>query len=181
MKRHFLITALVTFAHIGCANVQTAQRNPHTTPITVEPVTTTAVAQAQTDPFAQAQIKPNYQFNVQRQAGNCPKTAGLWMFWMGFEGGSDRTVVADTQAIASAPAKLIVSQPKRLEYEAPLRKEYASCVGQAKSDNHRAYDFQFRNGKVYFRLDMSWADAYTQILYKGVSASRPYIHWRVTE
>jgi hypothetical protein len=28
---------------------------------------------------------------------------------------------------------------------------------------------------------MSWADAYTQILYKGVSASRPYIHWRVTE
>lgn len=58
-------------------------------------------------------------------------------------------------AIASAPAKLMVSQPKRLEYEPPLRKEYAACVGHTKSDNHRAYDFQFRNGNVYCRLDVS--------------------------
>lgn len=68
-------------------------------------------------------------------------------------------------AIASAPAKLMVSQRKRPEYEAPLRKESAACVGQAKSDNHRAYNFQFRNGQVYCRLDMSWADASIQILY----------------
>jgi hypothetical protein len=90
-------------------------------------------------------------------------------------------VVADTQAIASAPAKLVVSQPKRLEYQAPLRSEYASCVGQASSEQFRAYNFQFRNGKVSFRMDMTWMDGYTEILYKGVSASRPYIHWRATE
>ena len=139
------------------------------------------LAQAQTDPFASILMEPNLQLNVQRQAGNCPQTVGLWMFMLGFEGGADHTVVADTQAIASAPAKLVVSQSKRLEYQAPLRSEYASCVGQASSEQVRAYNFQFRNGKVSFRMDMTWVDGYHEILYKGVSASRPYIHWRATE
>ncbi len=176
-----LITLLLTFAAIGGAVASTAQSNLKSASLAVESSPPATLAQAQTDPLAPAQIKPNYQFNVQRQSGNCPKSVGLWMFMLGFEGGSDRTVVADTQAIASAPAKLVVSQPKLVEYEAPLRREYASCVGQAKSDNHRPYDFQFRNGKVRFRTDLTWADAYIQFLYKGVSASRPYIHWRVSE
>jgi len=142
---------------------------------------TASLAQAQSDPFAQTQVQPNFQLNVQRQAGTCPNTVGLWMFMLGYEGGADHTVVADTQAIASAPAKLIVSQAKRLEYEAPLRKEYASCVGQASSPLVSAYNFQFRNGKVNFRMDVSRDDGYRAILYKGVSASRPYIHWRANE
>lgn len=100
---------------------------------------------------------------------------------LGFEGGADHTVVADTQAIASAPAKLVVSQQKRLEYEAPLRSQYASCVGQASSPLLSAYNFQFRNGKVNFRMDVSQGDGYREILYKGMSASRPYIHWRAAE
>jgi len=33
---------------------------------------------AQQDPFAQTRVQPNFQFNVQRQAGNCPQTVGLW-------------------------------------------------------------------------------------------------------
>lgn len=182
MKRNLLfITAMLTFGLMGYASTQTAQTLPQSAPGAMKSLPSVTLAQAQTDPLAPAKIQPNYQFKVQRQAGNCPKTVGIWMFWQGFEGGSDRTVVADTLAIASAPAKLAVSQPKRLEYEAPLRREYASCIAQAKSDLHRPYDFQFRNGKVRFRWDVTWADAYTEVLYKGVSASRPYIHWRVTE
>jgi hypothetical protein len=103
------------------------------------------------------------------------------MFMLGFEGGADHTVIAQTQAIASAPAKLIVSEKKRAEYEAPLRGEYASCVGQASSQLLSAYNFQFRDGKVYFRMDVTRDDGYREILYKGVSANRPYIHWRAAE
>jgi hypothetical protein len=136
---------------------------------------------AQQDPFAQTRVQPNFQFNVQRQAGNCPQTVGLWLFSLGFEGGADHTVIANTQAIASAPAKLVVSEKKRLEYEAPLRREYTSCVGQASSGLLSAYNFQFRNAKVYFRMDVSRDDGYREILYKGVSANRPYIHWRAAE
>jgi hypothetical protein len=176
-----LFTVLLTFAAIGGAVASTAQSNLEPTSSAVKSSPPATLAQAQTDPFAQTQIKPNVQFNVQRQSGTCPKTVGVWMFMLGFEGGADHTVVADTQAIASAPAKLVVSQPKRLEYEAPLRKEYASCVGQAQSDRVGAYNFQFRNGKVSFRMDVSKGDGYRQILYKGVSASRPYIHWRAAE
>jgi hypothetical protein len=154
---------------------------PKPTPLAGESSPPATLAQAQTDPSAPAQIKPNYQFNVQRQSGSCPKSVGLWMFMLGFEGGADHTVVADTQAIASAPAKLVVSQQKRLEYEAPLRSQYASCVGQASSPLLSAYNFQFRNGKVNFRMDVSQGDGYREILYKGMSASRPYIHWRAAE
>jgi hypothetical protein len=75
----------------------------------------------------------------------------------------------------------VKSEKKRAEYEAPLRKEYASCVGQATSGLVSAYNFQFRSGKVYFRMDVSRDDGYREILYKGVSANRPYIHWRATE
>ena len=154
---------------------------PKPTPLAGESSPPATLAQAQTDPSAPAQIKPNYQFNVQRQSGSCPKSVGLWMFMLGFEGGADHTVVADTQAIASAPAKLVVSQQKRLEYEAPLRSQYVSCVGQASSPLLSAYNFQFRNGKVNFRMDVSQGDGYREILYKGMSASRPYIHWRAAE
>jgi hypothetical protein len=143
----------------------------------ISPVSTNA----QQGPLAQTQVQPNVQLNVQRQAGSCPRSVGLWMFMLGFEGGADHTVVADTQAIASGPAKLVASDKKRAEYEAPLRREYASCVGQARSDQVSAYNFQFRNGKVYFRMDVSRDDGYREILYKGVSASRPYIHWRAAE
>lgn len=174
-----LFTTLLTVALIGCAG--TAQSNSQLTSWAVGSSSSTTLAQAQTDPLAQTQIKPNVKFNVQRQSGTCPDTVGLWMFMLGYEGGADHTVVADTQAIASAPAKLVVSQPKRLEYEAPLRREYTSCVGQAKSERMSAYNYQFRNGKVRFVMDVSRADGYRQVLYKGLSASRPYIHWRANE
>ncbi|HEY9874116.1 MAG TPA: hypothetical protein V6D12_11800 [Candidatus Obscuribacterales bacterium] len=144
-------------------------------------VTNQSVTNAQSDPLAQTRIQPNVKFNVERQAGNCPRTVGLWLFSLGYEGGADHTVVADTQAIASAPAKLVVSQKKQLEYQAPLRSNYASCVGKATSPLLSAYNFQFRNGKVSFRMDVSRGDGYREILYKGISASRPYISWRATE
>jgi hypothetical protein len=140
-----------------------------------------ASTNAQQDPFAQTRVEPNFQFNVQRRAGTCPQSVGLWLFSLGFEGGADHTVIPNTEAIASGPTKLVVSEKKRLEYEVPLRSEYTSCVGQASSELLTAYNFQFRNGKVYFRMDVSRDDGYREILYKGVSANRPYIHWRATE
>jgi len=165
-----------TFAAIPQSN---ASPNPQIS--TTNSVVASVSANAQQDPFAQTRVQPNFQFNVQRQAGTCPQKVGLWLFSQGFEGGADHTVVAETQAIASAPAKLVNSQKKRVEYEAPLRKDYASCVGQANSPLLNAYNFQFRNGKVYFRMDVSRDDGYREILYKGVSANRPYIHWRAAE
>ncbi|MBW4648384.1 MAG: hypothetical protein KME06_06745 [Kastovskya adunca ATA6-11-RM4] len=177
MKRNsLLMTALFTLSLIGCTNTPNAQSR-----IQPSPSEAVGAVQTQTDPLAQAQRQPNIKFDVERQAGTCPDTVGLWMFVQGFEGGADHTVVADTQAIASQSAKLVVNQPKRLEYEAPLRSEYASCIGQAKSDQFRAYNFQFGNGKVRFRTDVGWSDGYTEVLYKGISASRPYIHWQATE
>ncbi|MBE9127896.1 MULTISPECIES: hypothetical protein [unclassified Coleofasciculus] len=170
-----LLSALLITA--ACTTGATSQTPTDSQPeLTPQTPTETPV-----DWFAQTQRQPNVQFNVQRQAGTCPQTVGLWIFAQGYEGGADHTVVADTQAIASAPAKLIASEPKRVEYEAPLNSEYVSCVGQAKSEQLRAYTFQFRDGKVYFQMDVSWADGYQEIMYKGVSAFRPYIHWRAEE
>jgi|GEM_PF-606255 len=140
-----------------------------------------AATEAQSDPFAQTRIKPNFQFNVERQSGTCPKTVGLWLFTQGYEGGADHTAIADTQAIASTSAKLVSSDKKRATYEAPLKSNFASCVGKASSPLVSAYKFDFRNGKVSFRMDVSRDDGYREILYKGVSAARPYIHWRATE
>lgn len=140
-----------------------------------------AVTKAQSNPTAPAQIQPNIKLNVQRQSGNCPKTVGLWTFMLPYEGGADHTVIAETQAIASTSAKLVVSQKKRLEYQASLRSNYASCVGKANSPTLGAYSFQFQGGKVTFRMDVSRDQGYREILYKGISANRPYIHWRATE
>lgn len=160
MKRLRILAAGMAIALMGCTN--------NATPETQAPIPS-------------REIQPNVQFEVEATSGNCPETVGLWSFLLGFEGGADHTVIADTQAIAAMPVQLVTSEERRVVYEAPLQEAYATCVGQAQSDALTMYDFQFGEGKVRFQLDVTQDDGYREVLYTGVSASRPYIHWRATE
>lgn len=116
--------------------------------------------------------KPNMIINVKRQSGACPQTIGIWTFMLPFEGGAEHTAVADIMH-----PKLIASGKNFVEYEATLRQSYASCVGSAKSERPDVYNFQFRNGKAYFRLDLSRETLKTAITYKGTGGYRPYVRW----
>ena len=124
--------------------------------------------------------KPNQQLTVQQQLGTCPQSVGLWTVLLPSEGSAEHTVVADTKAIASN-GKISSSGNKFVEYEAPLQEAYASCVGEASSPDLRSYSFQFRNGKVYFRVDLDWGTGYTKIISKTVASGRPYVHWQASE
>lgn len=120
--------------------------------------------------------KPNMIINVKLQSGACPQTIGIWTFMLPIEGGAEHTAVADIR-----DAKLVASDKKFVEYEAPLRQSYVSCVGSAKSERPDVYNFQFRNGKVYFRLDLSQETLNTTIMYKGTGGLRPYVRWLAGE
>ncbi len=138
--------------------------------------TATTFTQAQIETFIGPPERPNMILNVKSEAGACPKTVGIWTFLLPFEGGAEHTAVADIRN-----AKLVASGKKFLEYEAPLRQSYASCVGSAKSERPLVYNFQFRNGKVYFRLDLNQATLNTTITYQGTGGFRPYVRWIATE
>lgn len=71
-----LVTVVLSFAVIGWAGIQTARSNPKSASTVVESSSPTTLAQAETDPLAAAQMRPNYQFTVQRQSGTCPKADG---------------------------------------------------------------------------------------------------------
>ncbi|ALF53400.1 hypothetical protein ACX27_11995 [Nostoc piscinale CENA21] len=131
--------------------------------------------------------KPNVILEIKSQTGTCPKTVGLWAISLLSEGGGEYTVVADTRPIAN-PARLVASGERFVEYEAILRESYASCIGSANSQEFRFYNFQFRNGKVYFRVDLPAiinesvnGTPYIGIAYKELVASRPYVRWKSWE
>ncbi|MEA5602078.1 hypothetical protein [Nostoc sp. UHCC 0252] len=138
--------------------------------------TGTTLTQAQIETFIAPPERPNLILNVKREAGACPQTVGIWTFMLPFEGGAEHTAVADIRN-----AKLVASGKKFLEYEAPLRQSYASCIGSAKSERPPVYNFQFRNGKVSFRLDLNQATLNTTITYQGLGGFRPYVRWIATE
>lgn len=132
--------------------------------------------QAQIETFTGSLERPNMILNVKREAGTCPQTIGIWTFLLPFEGGAEHTAVADIRG-----AKLVASGEKFLEYEARLRQSYASCVGSAKSARPNVYNFQFRNGKAYFRLDLKQVTINTKITYQGTGGFRPYVRWLAVE
>ncbi|MBC6433851.1 hypothetical protein FM036_25670 [Nostoc sp. HG1] len=147
--------------------------------------TATTLTQAQTETLIGSPERPNMILNVKSEAGACPQTVGIWTFLLPFEGGAEHTAVADTRPIAN-PARLVASGKKFVEYEAQLYERYASCVGSAKSQRPPVYNFQFRNGKVYFRLDFptkeNQSTGFTDILYQGLAgSSRPYVRWTYGE
>ncbi|BAY20604.1 hypothetical protein NIES2100_03460 [Calothrix sp. NIES-2100] len=124
---------------------------------------------------------PNVTLNIQRSAGNCPKTIGLWWFVLPYEGGAEHTVVADTRAIADS-TKLVSSTKQYVEFVSPLRDDYASCVGQTQGKEYNFYSVQFKNKQAYFRVDLRKIDAPAkEISYKTVAASRPYVRWAIAD
>jgi hypothetical protein len=140
-------------------------------------------AQAQTQPeSSQGPIStPNLTLNIQRSAGNCPKTVGLWWLALPYEGGSEHTVVADTREFADS-TKLVSSTKQFVEFVSPLRNDYASCVGKSNSQEYNFYSVQFKNKQAYFRVDLRKINANVdEITYKTVAASRPYVRWAIAD
>lgn len=150
----------------------------------------TACIQSQRETTTTSELspsKPNVMLEIKSQAGTCPNTVGLWIISLISEGGGEYTVVADTRPITN-PARLVASGERFVEYEAILRESYASCIGSASLQEFRFYNFQFRNGKLYFRVDLPAivnesvnGTPYIGITYKEVVASRPYVRWKSTE
>ncbi|MBW4565384.1 MAG: hypothetical protein KME32_30735 [Mojavia pulchra JT2-VF2] len=130
-----------------------------------------------TSVVAQGLEKPNVRLNVERKSGSCPTNVGLWWSLLPLEGGADHIVVADTRPIANY-AKVSQSTKRLVEYEAPLLSKYASCVGTASMN---MYSFQFRDGKVYFRVNLVSGDGYREIIHKQLATGRPYVFWKAAE
>lgn len=139
--------------------------------------------QPRSAPPALPKTQPNLTFNVERQSGNCPKTVKLWVAWRYYEGGGEHTVIADTVPMAGT-ARIVSSNKKLVEYKAPLKKTYNSCIGQAKSPSQDyPYQFQFRDGNVYFRVELppDTPSTPSEITYQSVVASRPYVRWAIAD
>ncbi|MBW4491159.1 MAG: hypothetical protein KME12_25660 [Trichocoleus desertorum ATA4-8-CV12] len=117
---------------------------------------------------------------VKHQAGECPETIKIWTLYLPIEGGVEHTAVPNIRPIAGA-ARLLSSDKQVVEYEAPLSQRYSSCIGDANSQEPSVYNFQFRNGKVYFRLDLNAVTIPTEITYRGIGGLRPYVRWLAGE
>ncbi|MBW4564486.1 MAG: hypothetical protein KME32_25785 [Mojavia pulchra JT2-VF2] len=140
-----------------------------------------ATAQAQPQSAPGPISAPNVTLKVQRSAGTCPQTIGLWWFVLPYEGGAEHTVVADTRAFSDS-AKLVSSNKQVVEFVSPLRDNYASCVGQIQNKEYTFYNVQFKNKQAYFRVDLRKINAPAkEISYKTVAASRPYVRWAVAD
>lgn len=142
-------------------------------------VATTTVAQS--SKVELLKTSPDTVLNVERQAGNCPESVGLWTAFRYYEGGGENTVIADTLAIAGR-AKLVSYGRKFVEYTAPLKPAYASCVGKAKDENLN-YTFRFRNGNVLFRVELppdtpANPSGFTA---RAILGSRPYVRWAIAD
>ena len=145
-------------------------------------VATPALTQNQPTTPVLPTSSPNTTFNVKRQTGSCPKTVRLWTSFRYYEGGGENTVIADTLAIAGR-ARLMSSGKKLVKYRAPLKKAYASCVGSATSKEYSDYMFRFKEGNVYFRVQLppDTPSTPTAIAYRNVVSQRPYIRWQIAD
>lgn len=149
------------------------------TPTQAQPATPTNPnypPQTQPEEFIGPPFKPNMLLNVKTQAGACPLKVGIWTFALPLEGGAEHTAVADFRPFAGN-AKLVASRKNFVEYEARLD-NYKSCIGSANSERPNVYSFQFRKGRVYFRVTLNKNNSMQyQITYQGVGAYRPYVRW----
>jgi hypothetical protein len=132
---------------------------------------------ASTPGLTQSLEQPNVRLQVERKSGKCPNNVGLWWLLLPLEGGADHIVVVNTTPFANS-AKVSQSTKRLVEYEAPLLSQYASCRGTA---NMNMYSFQFRNGKVYFRVNLVPGDGYREIIHKHLATGRPYVFWKAAE
>lgn len=147
-----------------------------------------APAQAQKTP-------PNLLVGVEKQSGSCPDSIGLWVLPLSVVGAVEYTVVPNTLQFADAGKFKLAdsdkSDKKVATFSAPLNELYASCVGQAESKSDKKklvrYAFQFKDRKVYFRVELTPDDSntdfatYTRITYATIVTGRPYLIWRETD
>ncbi len=124
---------------------------------------------------------PNILLKVERQAGNCPQTVGLWTAFRYYEGGGEHAVIADTWAIAQR-AQITTSGKKFVEYKAPLRTDFTTCVGQAKANDY-PYQLQFGKGNVAFtvKLPPDTAANPSVITAKSILGARPFVRWAIAD
>lgn len=144
-------------------------------------VTTSTTTQAQLTKPVLPKTPPDILLKVERQAGSCPKTVGLWTAFRYYEGGGEHTVIADTWAIAQR-AQITTYGKKFVAYKAPLRTDFATCVGQAKATDYPYY-LQFGKGNVAFtvKLPPDTAANPSAITAKSILGARPYVRWAIAD
>lgn len=136
-----------------------------------------ALGQSAPGPLSQ----PNVKITVDRQQGTCPKQVGLWWFVLPYEGGAEHTVVFDSLAFSDS-SKLVAATKQVVEFVAPLRSNYASCVGRTRGTVFPWYSVQFRNKQAYLRVDLQKTGAaLTEVNYRTVAASRPFVRWAIAD
>ena len=178
--KHLTLALVLSVVSLGILTAcvrsksETVTTSSQTQPAT--PIKSPYQPQVQPETFSGPPSQPNMILDVKRQAGACPKTVGIWTFMLPFEGGAEHTAVAETRSIAQT-AKLVTEGKHFVEYEAPLQDKYASCVGNANSKSPKVYNFQFRDGKVYFRVALKQLTVPGEITYQGIGAFRPYVRW----
>lgn len=139
------------------------------------------IAPQPSPPSAVPNFEPNMILNVNAESGTCPETVGLYSFGLGYEGGAEHIAIPDTLTIAHSP-KVVSESEQSVKYEAQLSDRYSDCVGQAVSETPAAYTFDFREGKVFFTVDVASLNLpYAQITSSELLAMRPYIRWAVAD
>ncbi|MEC4984199.1 MAG: hypothetical protein SAJ37_00890 [Oscillatoria sp. PMC 1068.18] len=137
----------------------------------------TAIAQISPRPPAE----PNLTISVERESGICPETVGVFSFLLPYEGGADHLVVAETQPFANQ-TKLVVEEDKFVEYQSNLSDRYLDCIAQAQSEAPNVYNFEFREGKLYFRVNLRDLQApYQKIIFADTVTDRPYVRWAIED
>ncbi|MEC4893054.1 MAG: hypothetical protein SAL07_12555 [Oscillatoria sp. PMC 1051.18] len=125
--------------------------------------------------------EPNITIPLERQSGTCPETVGVYSFLLPYEGGADHLVVAETQPFANQ-TKLAVEEDKFVEYQSNLSDRYLDCIAQAQSESPNVYNFEFREGKLYFRVNLRDLQApYQEILFADTVTDRPYVRWAIAD
>jgi len=140
--------------------------------------------QAQLEKPTLPKTPPDLVLKVEHQSGTCPNTVGIWSAFHSYEGGGEHTVIADIVAFAG-DAQLTSSGEKLVEYRAPLKTAYASCIGWARDENNGQdlYRFLFRDGNVYFRVELPPDTLANPSIFSTVSFldARPYVRWAIAD
>ncbi|WP_017315819.1 hypothetical protein [Mastigocladopsis repens] len=178
--RRLVLTALATAIMKNLAKIITFCGI--LSPIVVAGMMSATAQSKQSQTAPEPLTTPNVTLKVQRSSGTCPKTVGLWWITLPYEGGAEHTVIADTRAFADSTKLVSATNKQFVEFVSPLRSNYASCVGQTQAQEYTFYNVQFKNKQAYFRVDLRKINApATEITYKTVVASRPFVRWAIAD
>jgi hypothetical protein len=124
---------------------------------------------------------PNIDFPVSAKYGKCPKEVKLWTHSRRYRGGEERTIIANTLAIAR-PATLLHKNRKEAVFRAFLKPAFRSCRGVAFSgnDDFSSYRFVFEHGRVFFRVTLprNTRGNPSAIVQARTVRDRPFVRWQ---